>query len=318
MVQAKCRNMEFAEKEFALTHMLQALNEVGALEGVVFKGGTCIRKTLSGPSARLSTDLDFTSLSLSRAPDDLVLAFHEISVAFSNSAFHGFTFHMGLEGGTDWYSSGTGESVGFGIHYAHSNMGLDGEIRVQVSMRALPILAPVQSRQIEQQYFNTLEFEPCGLLRLRAEEMLAEKVRALCQREKTRDLYDLNWFSTFPHDHEVIRKLVVLKMQESRESFEPERFFSRLSPETRWDWDDLASLVKDIDKREGAKMLKTCREAFLFLDDLSPEELAVARDPYARQGALAKSLSEAVVARAGDREDRHWERAAGRGVTRSP
>jgi predicted nucleotidyltransferase component of viral defense system len=301
--------MEFAEKEFALTHMLQVLNDAGALKGLVFKGGTCIRKTLSGPSARLSTDLDFTALDPNGNPEDFVVAFHDLN----DLGFHGFQFSMGLEPEKDWYISGNGDSVGFGLGYRHEEMGLEGEIRIQISHRAAPILAPVLGKQIEQGYFRGLGFEPASLLRLRVEEMLAEKIRALCQRQKTRDLYDLNWFAQFPHNRDLVRKLAVLKLWESSDGFDPERFQSKLSPDMDWDWDDLASIVKSFDPHKGKLMLENCTKEFSFLGEMTQSEKDLAKDKHARSHALAKEISDEVLKLAGDAEETHWDNAWQRG-----
>ena len=300
MLQAKCPNMEFAEKEFTLTYMLQALSESNALAGIAFKGGTCIRKMLSGPSSRLSTDLDFTSLSIDQDPDALVLDFHRIS----EKPFHGFRFSMDLESGSGWYFSG--DSVGFGIGYEHEQMGLSGEIRVQISLRAAPILEPITSNQLAQGYFKSVGFEPAALLRLRVEEMLAEKIRALCQRQKTRDLYDLHWFAAFPHVQDVVRGLVVQKLWESSDSFNFEYFKSRLSSEMDWDWDDLGQIVRGFDRRLGSRMLDKCSSAFAFLAYLSSEECTLATDRHRKRVAEATNAAANLRQLAAEGEAPHW------------
>lgn len=303
MMQAQCPNMEFAEKEFTLTHMLQVMSDRGVLARLAFKGGTSIRKTLSGPSARLSTDLDFTAMEPDGDPEDIVLDIHQAMA----EPFHGFQFAMGLDPGQDWYFSG--DSVGMGIRYEHAGMGLSGEIRVQVSMRAKTLLEPLFAAQLPQTYFKDLGFEPAPLLRLRVEEMLAEKIRALCQREKTRDLYDLHWFSMFPLDKDAVRSLATLKMWEAADSLTPAKFQSRLSAEMQWDWDDLASIVKGFNKSQGAKMLERCGRVFRFLAEQTDDEAKLAADPHRQQVALAQTVSAKAARAAGPSEADHWSRA---------
>ena len=65
-----------AEKEVVLTYVLQRLSEIGLLDKLAFKGGTCIRKMFIGSQGRFSTDLDFTSLT-DEQPDDLILQLME-------------------------------------------------------------------------------------------------------------------------------------------------------------------------------------------------------------------------------------------------
>jgi predicted nucleotidyltransferase component of viral defense system len=310
-MQANCPSNDFAETEFTLTHILQALSECGALQGLAFKGGTCIHKMLSGPTTRISTDLDFTLIDNTISLENIVLHLSQVT----ESQFHGFKVSIDLTEGKGWYK--TADSFGLLIHYENESMCLKGgDIKVQVSFRAGPILTPIMGPQLGQQYFKELGFRPVDLLRLRAEEMLAEKIRALCQRTKARDLYDLNWYSAFPHNKDVIRKLVIIKMWETNDSFNHELLFNRLSNDMDWDWDDLASLLRGFDKAKGREMIVACRNAFSFLQQTTDDEMKIMRDKYCRQQDLANVLIEEIRSLAGNTEDQHWFRERAKGPRR--
>ena len=59
--------------------------------------------------------------------------------------------------------------------------------------------------------------------RLVVSALRAPRPRACYQRNKARDIYDLGMFATRPLDHPLVRRLVVLKLWQARDSFDPER-----------------------------------------------------------------------------------------------
>lgn len=54
---------------------MRELHESGALDPLVFKGGTALRKLYAGNQGRFSLDLDF-SLAAPADPDTVVLDYH--------------------------------------------------------------------------------------------------------------------------------------------------------------------------------------------------------------------------------------------------
>jgi predicted nucleotidyltransferase component of viral defense system len=84
-----------------------------------------------------------------------------------------------------------------------------------------------QRRQMEQSYFRFLPFVPAEINCLALPEILAEKIRACYQRNKARDIYDLGMFATRPHDQALIRRLVVLKLWQAQDAFEPARLMQK-------------------------------------------------------------------------------------------
>lgn len=166
-----------------------------------------------GSQGRFSTDLDFTGLE-EHDHEDIIL---EMMAAFEQP-FHGIHFSIPDEG---YYETQDGLSWGVNPAYAHEwNQG-DREIRLQISRRETPTLPTERRAQIEQSYFQHLPFAPVEINCLALPEILAEKIRACYQRSKARDIYDLGTFATRPLDQPLVRRLVVLKLWQARDRFDP-------------------------------------------------------------------------------------------------
>jgi predicted nucleotidyltransferase component of viral defense system len=208
------RDLMIAEKEVVLAFLLQLLSERGILNRLAFKGGTCLRKMFVGSHGRFSTDLDFTGIE-PHDHEDVVLGmmqafeqpFHEIRFAIPDAAY---------------YETQDGLSWGVNPTYSHQwNASGNSEVRVQVSRRETPTLPTQRRPQIEQSYFRLLPFVPAEITCLALPEILAEKIRACYQRNKARDIYDLGMFARRPLDRTLVRRLVVLKLWQAGDTFDP-------------------------------------------------------------------------------------------------
>ena len=130
-------------------------------------------------------------------------------------------------GGTnEYYKTDDDTSFGGEVLYRHT-WNDTGRFRLQVSLRERPTL-PVVPAMKPQAYFSHLEFDLFDVRSLEPIEMFAEKVRAAFQRVKVRDLYDLHRFATKPFNGELLRRLVVLKLWQARDPFDPDAFFEKL------------------------------------------------------------------------------------------
>ena len=150
-----------------------------------------------------------------------------------------------------------------------------------------------------QAYFAHLEFDPFEVRTLETIEMVAEKVRASYQRSKVRDLYDLFRFATTPFDGEVLRRLVVLKLWQVQDPFDPDRFFERLRGES-YDWADLRRLIRAGEGLDADSILGRIEARFAVLRDLTELEREVIAD--AKSGwniPLADRLREEIQSLAG-------------------
>lgn len=283
-VESGLRDIMIAEKEVILTFLLQLFSERGLLDRLAFKGGTCLRKMHLGGQGRFSTDLDFTGLE-DHDHEDVVLQMME---AFQEP-FHGIQFEIPDDA---YYETDDGLSWGVNPVYTHEwNQSGLSEVKLQISRRETPTLATELLPQIEQSYFRFLPFAPANIRCLALPEILAEKIRACYQRNKARDIYDLGMFATRPLNQNLIRRLVVLKLWQARDSFIPERLFRKFEDGREFDWDDLRQLLRRTIEIDKDRVTTQCIQGFRFLADLTPEEQILANDGYQREGALWQQLT---------------------------
>lgn len=271
-----------AEKEVVLTYVLQLLTDKGLLPKLAFKGGTCIRKMFIGAQGRFSTDLDFTSLS-NESPDDLIL---ELMTAFERP-YYDLQFEIPDRA---WYTTSGGLSWAVNPVYRHDWNDGESQFEFQVSNREVPTLKIDFVSQREQSYFKDLPFVPVKVACLSFSEILAEKIRACYQRDKARDVYDLSLFARTPLNHNLLRRLVVLKLWQAHSTFEPDALSSKFRGEGAFDWDDLRRLVRKNYVIEPDKILSACAHGYGFLRELSPEESTLSADRHQRERTLWEKL----------------------------
>jgi len=260
------RDKLVAERDVVLTYGLRALLDSGVMDHLAFKGGTCLRKLIFGSTGRFSEDLDFTLES--DEPEDDVL---ERIVETFNCEQHGITFSF-----EDYYKTEDDRSFGGDVLYRHA-WNDAGRFRLQVSLRERATLPVASMAMKPQAYFSHLEFELFDVRSLQPIEMIAEKVRAAFQRAKVRDLYDLHRFATTPFDGELLRRLVVLKLWQVRDSFAPDAFFEKLRGGD-YDWDDPQRLIRASERIEPSEILAAVEARFGVLRRLSDLEQRLASD----------------------------------------
>jgi predicted nucleotidyltransferase component of viral defense system len=277
------RDIMIAEKEIVLTFLLQLLSERGILDKLAFKGGTCLRKMFVGSQGRFSTDLDFTRIE-DHDHEEIIL---EMMEAFE-LPFHGIRFAISEEG---YYEAQHGLSWGVNPSYRHDwNASGASEVKLQVSLRETATLATELRPQIEQSYFKLLPFTPADIICLSLPEIISEKIRACYQRNKARDIYDLGMFATRPLDQALIRRLVVLKLWQAGDIFDPERLMQKFQDGRDFDWGDLRELLSRSIVIDRDKMTADCARGFRFLTGLTEEERVLADDQHQRERALAEKL----------------------------
>jgi predicted nucleotidyltransferase component of viral defense system len=286
--QSGLRDMIIAEKEIVLTFLLQLLSERGILDRLAFKGGTCLRKMFLGSQGRFSTDLDFTALE-DHDHEDVILA---MMGAFDEE-FHGLAFQIP---DNSYYESLDGISWGVNPTYAHEWNGVgNSEIKLQISCRETPTLTPERRPQCHQSYFAVLPFSPVEIPCLVLSKILAEKIRACYQRNKARDIYDLGIYAIRPLDQPLIRRLVVLKLWQTRDTFDPARPMQKFVDGRDFDWDDLRDLVSRTLVIDPDRITADCVRGFGFLGELTTEEMALANDRHQRERALWERLHDELT-----------------------
>ncbi len=169
--------------------------------------------------------------------------------------------------------------------------GGDSEIKLQISRRERPTLEPELKPQREQSYFGLLPFTPAEVNCLALPEILAKKIRACYQRNKARDIYDLGIYATRPLDQPLMRRLVVLKLWQARDTFDPARLMRKFEEGRDFDWDDLRDLVRRSEAIDRERIFADCVRGFGFLAELPPEERTLANDPHQREQALRDRLA---------------------------
>jgi len=249
-IESGLRDIMIAEKEVVLTFLLQLLSERGILNRLAFKGGTCLRKMFVGSQGRFSTDLDFTGIE-EHDHQDMIL---EMMAAFEQP-FHGIRFAIP----DNYYETQDGLSWGVNTTYSHDwNASGVSEIKLQVSRRETPTLPVEPLAQIEQSYFKFLPFAAAEITCLALPEILAEKIRASYQRNKARDIYDLGMFARRPLDQALVRRLVVLKLWQARDTFDAARLMQKFEEGKEFDWDDLRQLLNRTVVLDREKICADC------------------------------------------------------------
>jgi len=282
-VESGLRDIMIAEKEVVLTLLLELLAERGILNRLAFKGGTCLRKMFVGSQGRFSTDLDFTGTQ-EHDHEEIIL---EMMHAFEQP-FHGIQFATPDD---SYYETQNGLSWGVNPTYCHDwNASGVSEIKLQISRRETPTLPAEKRAQIFQSYFKLLPFAPAEITCLALPEILAEKIRACYQRNKARDIHDLGMFARRPFDQALVRRLVVIKLWQARDTFDPARLIQKFQDGREFDWNDLRQLLHRTVDLDRDRICGDCVAGFRFLVNLTDEERKLAGDKYQREQATAGKL----------------------------
>jgi predicted nucleotidyltransferase component of viral defense system len=182
------------EKDYVIGWVLAGISLRPELrESWIFKGGTCLKKCFL-ETYRFSEDLDFTLLN----PDHLQADF--LIKAFSAVALWVYD-QTGIEIPEDRirfdvYQSARGKPAGEGRLYYRGPMGRHGDlprIKLDLTIDEVVVLKP-GSREIFHPYSDKPQgslFALCYSLT----ELFAEKIRALAERLRPRDLYDVVFLS---------------------------------------------------------------------------------------------------------------------------
>jgi len=279
-------DLDIAEREIALTYVLRILADHGLLERLAFKGGTAIRKIYLGNQGRFSLDLDFTAME-DTDPEALIL---DVAALFHNQTHNGLAFTIPTG---DYYANP--ESCGAEISYQHE-WATSGKFGIQISFRGRPLL-PVRPAVLRQErYFEWLGFEPPAVPSLDLHEIIGEKIRAASQRSRVRDLYDLYQLADQRFDRTRVRRIAVLKCWETNFTFDPASFLVGIETGL-YNWSDLRHLLRKSREIQPAVIMRGVQRKYTFLNELSPDEALLARDPYQRQRKAYRAvLTEVQVA----------------------
>lgn len=190
------------EKDYILGWLLHAIgSHVELAEQWVFKGGTCLKK-IHFETYRFSEDLDFTLRDPSHLePEFLQRAFEKIASALYDEA--------GLELPTDrlrfdFRTNPRGQPAVEGRIYYRGPLGLPASAmpRVKLDLTADERLVETPERLPVTHEYSDRPAEGMTVLCYGYVEVFAEKIRALGDRGRSRDLYDVVHLFRRPEAHE--------------------------------------------------------------------------------------------------------------------
>lgn len=189
--------------DIAQDHLLCHLHATGLFEyGLVFKGGTALRKCRSGSSGRFSTDLDFCGAN--RELTELVFQ------TIDGYSCHGFTYEL-FDVDLTTGRAGLGVRAPLTRRPPHPPGRIGIAAKVELSPR--PAWLPIDTlRVVDSATHIALDHQLIELPVLSVPESIAEKLARYCRTPLARDLYDLVWYGQFALDEGLTRRLWVQKV----------------------------------------------------------------------------------------------------------
>jgi predicted nucleotidyltransferase component of viral defense system len=238
------------EKDYALSWLLCGIYSSKLKDNFVFKGGTALSKVYFPKIWRLSDDLDFTVIDAMNAPKiksllkDCLAALNERSgMGFSVIEFHSNPGHIMV-------------TVQFAGPLGKNRIGLDvslDEILVEKSSKRL----------VDEEYGDIEKFD---IFIYSLEEILAEKLRSIIQRGKSRDYFDV-WmlFQMGVFDKDNIKAIFLEKCRHKKIEPSYDLFFEKVKlDEARDFWKTgLSRLMENVPDFEI--VVRDLREDFEFL-----------------------------------------------------
>jgi predicted nucleotidyltransferase component of viral defense system len=246
--------------DVAQDHALQHLHAMGLFDlGLVFKGGTALRKFRLGNEGRFSTDLDF-------AVEEEGLA-ELIFEHLDGTTVDGFGFRV--------EQTVPGRRARLHIDSPFGAPAIPARIDVTYE---LPWLLPERLRPVPLPIHCSYGFTMAETPVISIEELLAEKLARYRRDSLARDLYDLAWFSNRPFDEALVRRLMLLKVWRDinktglgRAPLDPEEI---LRPRARGDFvqEAIGYLTAPV---EIDKWIANVRRRYAFLRDVDDVERAL-------------------------------------------
>ncbi len=174
------------EKDYVLSKTLITLaTNPEFREALVFKGGTALKKCYY-PDWRYSEDLDFTSRS-QLTPDQIQSLFQQAVESVGD--MFGLTLRVSE---FSQYPKSSDDIVSAQLKLAYDGplrqtSGQKNNIRVDIAFNE-EIVLPTPESNVVQEYADDI---PASLPAYALEEIVAEKLRSILQRGKSRDYYDV-------------------------------------------------------------------------------------------------------------------------------
>jgi predicted nucleotidyltransferase component of viral defense system len=191
------------EKDYVLSKTIMSLAQLENFQHhLVFKGGTALKKCYY-PSWRYSEDLDFTARD--ELPSDRINTLFDSTVKKVESLFG---VSMRVSEYSQYPRHGTTiVSAQLKLSYdgpLRKTSGLKNNIRIDIALDET-IVSETLQKKVKKQYADDIDATvPIYSL----EEIIAEKLRSILQRGKSRDYYDV-WVLLKGHNKDFSSKLMI-------------------------------------------------------------------------------------------------------------
>lgn len=210
IARARGLNVGLAEKDYVIDWLLKGMYESGIGKSLLFKGGTAIKKVYFQETWRFSHDLDFTALRLEIGETESLLkrVFRNIEGASAVRMDFG-SFHK------------TEGSIIASVQFT-GPLNAKNRIRVDITFNEKVIEKPAH-KTIKSPYPDIGSY---AVYAYSLNEILAEKIRSIIQRGKSRDYYDV-WLllKTGDFDMKKIREILEEKCMFKGIEFRKELIF---------------------------------------------------------------------------------------------
>lgn len=248
----------FAELDYRLVKALEALYSNDFLsDRLCMKGGTAINKLYFGETSRLSVDLDFNHLGSKEEVLKEKRVVRELILKVLKKQDSSYDIHYerpyGLTRIKVRYKTVGGTPQNFKIEISH--------------VERFPIIPPVKKE------IKTLE-GITNVLTYTLEELTSTKLRALLERFKGRDIYDLNFISQLKPNSTMIRKMFLYYFYRSRKVFNPKVHYEAIIKryENRNYTDDVTAFVKPTLNFNLDEAAKNVISQYSFLNDFDSQD----------------------------------------------
>lgn len=246
-----------AEHDYRISHLLNMIySEPDLREILVLKGGTAINKLHLSKTSRLSVDLDFNQIGTKEEVLNNVKLVREKLVKLSQQQDPNYQITYDRP-----YRQTT-------IHLKY--VALTGTalqpIKLEIShVERIPILPTENKKLVLHDLGKSVEIKT-----YRIEELLATKLRALYDRMKGRDLYDLDAAHNLISDPDSLRKMFLYYFYCDRKVFNPKLYFEKVS-NSQYE-DDVTNFIRPDIQFNLNDAKASVIQKYRFLNDLNDSE----------------------------------------------
>ncbi|GAB4546107.1 MAG: hypothetical protein Kow0063_40350 [Anaerolineae bacterium] len=254
-------DLTLAELDYRLVHALQAIYADPFLgDRLYLKGGTALNKLYLPDQGRLSVDLDFNAV----GPKEQVLRERtQISQAVmrvlqQQDSRYDFTYRWGYEQVTVY------------ARFAPLTGAPQQRLKLEISFIERFAILGRENRALLASPFD----EPVVINTYHLEELTSTKLRALYDRSKGRDIYDLFRISDLDLKQPPVRKMVLYYFYRANKVFHYPTFVSNVEQKVaqRGFRDDVRGLIRQGDAWDAPAACQHVLNHFTFLGELDDRD----------------------------------------------